>query len=64
MKARDARRKQDLHQIRTALNLYYNDKGYLPHTSNYSLGFGKRIKTQCLNVSLDEEDGSCVQILW
>jgi uncharacterized heparinase superfamily protein len=33
-------------------------------TSYYSLGFGKRIKTQCLNVSLDEEDGSCVQILW
>ncbi len=38
MKARDTRRKQDLHQIRIALNLYYNDKGYLPHTSNDYLG--------------------------
>jgi uncharacterized heparinase superfamily protein len=33
-------------------------------TSYYSLGFGKRIKRQCLNVSLDEENRSCVQILW
>ena len=30
MKARDTRRIQDLDQIRTALELYYHDKGYYP----------------------------------
>ncbi len=34
MKARDARRKEDLHSIYTALHLYYDTNGYLPHTSN------------------------------
>ena len=33
-------------------------------TSYYSPEFGKRIKTKCLKVSLDEKNGSCVQILW
>lgn len=33
-------------------------------SSYYSSGFGKRIKTQCLNLSLDEKDGSCVKISW
>ncbi len=36
MKARDARRKEDLHNIYTALHLYYDEKGYLPHTFNNS----------------------------
>ena len=31
-KARDARRISDLAQIRTALELYYNDKGYYPQS--------------------------------
>jgi prepilin-type N-terminal cleavage/methylation domain-containing protein len=35
-KARDARRKEDLNQIYTALALYYDDKGYLPTTDYYS----------------------------
>jgi prepilin-type N-terminal cleavage/methylation domain-containing protein len=34
-KARDARRKEDLAQIYTALALYYDDHGYLPLTSSY-----------------------------
>lgn len=33
-------------------------------TSYYSPEFGKRIKTKCLKVSLDQEDGSCIKILW
>ena len=33
-------------------------------TSYYSPEFGKRIKTKCLKVTLDEKNGSCVQILW
>lgn len=37
-KARDVRRKEDLNQILIALNLYYDDHGYLPHTSNTTLG--------------------------
>ncbi len=36
MKARDARRKEDLHNIYTALHLYYDENGYLPHTSHTS----------------------------
>lgn len=30
IKARDAKRKSDLHQIQTALAMYYNDNGYYP----------------------------------
>lgn len=30
MKARDARRIQDLHQIQLALDLYFSDHGYYP----------------------------------
>jgi prepilin-type N-terminal cleavage/methylation domain-containing protein len=37
-KALDARRKEDLNQILIALNLYYDDHGFLPHTSNTALG--------------------------
>jgi hypothetical protein len=33
-------------------------------TSYYSAEFGKRLKTQCIKVSLDKEDGSCVKISW
>lgn len=33
-KARDAKRKQDIHQIQTALQLYYNDHGYYPYGSS------------------------------
>jgi uncharacterized heparinase superfamily protein len=33
-------------------------------SSYYSPEFGKRIKTQCLNLSLDGKDGSCVKISW
>ncbi len=33
MKARDVRRIEDLGQIRMALELYYNDKGYYPQSS-------------------------------
>lgn len=33
MKARDARRIADLAQIRTALELFYDDKGYYPQSS-------------------------------
>jgi len=33
MKARDARRITDMEQIRMALELYYNDKGYYPQSS-------------------------------
>ena len=33
MKGRDARRMADLEQIRTALELYYNDRGYYPQSN-------------------------------
>lgn len=36
MKARDARRIQDLSQIRTALELYYNENGYYPKISRWA----------------------------
>ncbi len=32
-KGRDSRRKEDLHQITTALEVYYNDHGYYPESS-------------------------------
>lgn len=33
-KARDAKRLLDMHQIQTALELYYNDYGYYPNTDS------------------------------
>ena len=40
VKARDARRKEDLHSIYTALHLYYDTNGYLPRTINDGFGGG------------------------
>ena len=36
----------------------------LIETGYYSPEFGKKLKTQCLKVTLDKKDGSCVQISW
>ena len=38
IKARDAKRKADLHSLETAIQLYYEDKGTFPDTANTITG--------------------------
>src|ERR1035437_1702043 len=33
IKARDAKRAEDIHQIQTAVEMYYNDNGHYPNSS-------------------------------
>lgn len=48
VKARDSRRKSDLHNIRSALEVYYNDKGQYPAASNGDiLGCGTDAQEAC-----------------
>ena len=48
-RGRDAQRKSDLHNIRTALRMYYNDKGQYPanNTSGQIMGCGSSGTSAC-----------------
>jgi len=52
MKARDARRLSDLHQIRLALEQYYDDKGKYPEVSGWSYSTTGNVQWAVLQTAL------------
>jgi prepilin-type N-terminal cleavage/methylation domain-containing protein len=63
MKSRDARRKADMKQIQTALNLYYDTYGTFPTTSSY----GESVATGCCSGGWDcscaDQDGDGIYFM-
>lgn len=49
VKARDAKRKADLHQLRSALELSFNNRGYYPGDGNCDLAYPNTDQSTCWN---------------